>query len=768
VPRRVTLAGLLAGVAIVVSAPAAYAVDPTDVPGDAIAPDAVTVVATPVDVDVSEEAATVVVTARVTDAGSGVSAVTVRLGDGPPVGLSTLAGDARNGDWSGTATIPQAAVHGLVTAYVDARDTAGNTSTESLHVARIADSAPAVPVSIAAEPAGTGLRVTWTPPVPNGGSPVDGYTVTAEPAVEGPVVPVTVKVPGNASEAALSGLADGVRYAVRVAATNPVGMGPSATTDATIGTAAVTTPGTPRTVVASVADGLTDVSWVPPASDGGSPITGYEVRAAATTASLPIRVAAGATTARVPGLVNGVPYDVTVAALNDLGTGIPAATTVTPRTVPKAPVVTGTVAGDRSATVKWNAPAGDGGDPIHTYVVTAHPTGTRYTLPGSARSALVGGLANGAAVTFTLTAHNDAGASPASAPSAVTTPRQPVRLLVLTKPGPAVTYGAGSHASARLTSLIGTPIAGRRVELQAQVKPSTTWRTVSAGVTDANGFVRVHTSLPATAGLRLRHPGDTFATAHAWLTTVTVAQRVTAVPSASSVRAGTTLIVTGGIGPNHPIGSRVTLQRLTSTGWLNVVDGAMTTTSGYRLTWRPRTPQVLTMRVVKHADGDHASGVSATWRQTVAPEGAAELARQIKANTRIALDPSHVSGRVDLATARLNIADVAAGRLAKRSSYENAPGGYTSVDSRLLRALRRMGERGRVAVSEIAGGSHSRGSTHYSGRGLDIRSVNGVPVSRGSSYGMAVEACRAFGAVRIFHPAYDPFGGHQGHVHCDW
>ena len=747
-----------AGLAVALASPA-HAVDPVYVSGDTAAPVAVSVAVVPGDVDVSAEAATVVVTARVTDTGTGVTGVTVRLNGGEPVALSPLAGDARNGDWSGTATIPRATPHGLVTADVEARDGAGNVGTLSEHVARAADSAPAAPATVTATARQGAIDVTWTEPVANGGSPVEGYVVTAGDA--------EARVGADAREATLDGLTDGARYVVRVAAVNTVGTGLAASADAIVGTVPAGTPGAPQSVVATALDGAADVGWTPPASDGGSPVTGYEIRATGADAVVPVRVPAGVTTARVDGLVNGVPYDVTVTALSELGTGLPATTAVTARTAPAAPVVGATTPGDRSATVRWAAPPSDGGDAIHSYVVTAHPTGARYVLPGTARGALVGGLVNGAAVTFTVDARNDAGTSAPSAPSAVTTPRQPVVLTVLTRPGTAVTYGAGSHATARLTSLIGTPIPGRPVELQAQLKPSTTWTTVYTGVTDATGFVRLRTMLPASAGLRLRHAAGAYTSAHAWLATVTVAQRVTATPSTTVLRAGSTLTVTGTVAPNHPVGSRMTLQKYTPNGWVNLADGAMTTTSTYRIAWRPASVATLTVRVVRHADAHHASGVSGSWRQVVSA-GTVEYARMVKANPRISLDAIHVSGRIDGATARANIADLAAGRLARRSSYENAPGGYTRVDTRLLRALVRMGQRGRVTVTEIAGGSHSRGSTHYYGRGLDIRAVNGVPVSRGSAYGLAVEACRALGAVRIFHPGYDPFGGHQGHVHCDW
>lgn len=765
-PVRGALAGLLAAAAVVSATPA-YAIDPSDVPGDAAPPAPGAVVAAPVDVDTSEEAATVVVTARVTDSGSGVASVNVRLADGAPTALAPISGDLRDGDWSGRVTIPRATPHGPVAAFVEARDAAGNVATSSVHVARVADAPPAAPAAVVATAAERTVHVAWQAPAPNGGDAVEGYVVSAEATA--PAEPVVAKVGEADREAVLTLPGDGT-YVVRVAATNAAGRGADAVTDVVVGAAAASTPRMPRSVVVTRRDGAADLAWDEPAAEGGVPVTGYELRAVpASGVSAPpgatVLVGAAARGARVPGLTNGVPYALTVVALSEGGPGLPARAEVTPRAVPAPPVVAGTTAGDRIATVSWR-PASDGGDPVNAYVVTAHPTGTTYVLPSTARSARIGNLVNGAALTFSVVAHNRAGASAPSAPSAVTTPRQPVRLTVLTKPRTTVTYGAGSHATARLTSLIGTPIAGRRVDLQAQVKPSTLWRTVYSGTTDATGFVRVSTALPATAGLRLRHPGDAYQTAHAWVSTVYVAPRVTA--SAPVVQAGHVLTVSGTVAPAHAAGSRVTLQRQTPLGWVNVADGAMTTTSAYRVHWRPRTGGWYPMRVVKHADGDHVSGVSPTWTQQVRPEGMAEIARHIKANARIALDAIHVSGRVDLATARVNVADLAAGRLARRSSYEGAPGGTTRVDTRLLKALRRMGERGRVTVSEIAGGSHSRNSTHYYGRGLDIRMVNGVPVSRGTAYGFVVEACRAFGAVRIFHPSYDPFGGHQGHVHCDW
>ncbi len=90
-------------------------------------------------------------------------------------------------------------------------------------------------------------------------------------------------------------------------------------------------------------------------------------------------------------------------------------------TAPLSPVGT---AGDGHVNVSWSSPFDLGGSPITAYIVTASPGGATCSTT-SATTCLVTGLTNGTPYTFTVTATNGAGTSPASAPSAPVTPLAP-------------------------------------------------------------------------------------------------------------------------------------------------------------------------------------------------------------------------------------------------------------------------------------------------------------------------------------------------------
>src|SRR5215468_311026 len=94
---------------------------------------------------------------------------------------------------------------------------------------------------------------------------------------------------------------------------------------------------------------------------------------------------------------------------------------------PSAPTGVTATAGNGSATVSWTAPSNNGGSTITSYTVTpfiGSTAQTPKTVTGSppATSTTVSGLTNGTSYTFTVTATNATGTSPASSPSNAVTP----------------------------------------------------------------------------------------------------------------------------------------------------------------------------------------------------------------------------------------------------------------------------------------------------------------------------------------------------------
>ncbi|HEY5202584.1 MAG TPA: fibronectin type III domain-containing protein [Acidothermaceae bacterium] len=182
-----------------------------------------------------------------------------------------------------------------------------------------------------------------------------------------------------------------------------------------------TAPGAPTAVSAVPADGQATVSWTPPASNGGSAITGYTVTSSPGNFH---GTTSGATSVPVSGLTDGTSYTFTVTATNSVGTSAPsvASTPVVPAAVPGAPTAVSGVAGDGQVTVSWAAPAANG-SAITSYLVTSSGGQTQGTT--GATSAVVGGLTDGTSYTFTVTATNSVGTGPVSAPSSSVVPVAP-------------------------------------------------------------------------------------------------------------------------------------------------------------------------------------------------------------------------------------------------------------------------------------------------------------------------------------------------------
>lgn len=121
--------------------------------------------------------------------------------------------------------------------------------------------------------------VTWGA-APAGSAPVTGYTVRRYDGASTSPSTTTV-VSGAARSLLVTGLTNGAGYSFDVIATSSLGSGAPSAHTATVVPATI--PGAPVGAVPAAGDAggpvTASVSWSAPAQDGGTPVTGYVVRA---------------------------------------------------------------------------------------------------------------------------------------------------------------------------------------------------------------------------------------------------------------------------------------------------------------------------------------------------------------------------------------------------------------------------------------------------------------------------------------------------------
>ena len=260
---------------------------------------------------------------------------------------------------------------------------------------------PDAPTGLSATVSDQEVDLIWTAPASNGGATILRYEYELD------FSGTWTSTGGTATSYTVTGLTNGQSYTFRVRAVNRVGAGQATSSQSATPTSTVVAPDTPSSLSATPGNRQVMLSWVQPS--GGAALTHYEYEqdGSGTWTS----TGGKAPSYTVTGLTNGQSYTFRVRAVNSAGpsaaSGSQSATPTT--TAPEALQSLSFTPGDGQVTLRWRAPANDGGEPITHYEYEQDGSGTWISTGGTATSHTVTGLNNGQAYMFRVRAVNTLG-----------------------------------------------------------------------------------------------------------------------------------------------------------------------------------------------------------------------------------------------------------------------------------------------------------------------------------------------------------------------
>src|SRR2546421_200467 len=279
---------------------------------------------------------------------------------------------------------------------------------------------PTAPQGLGASPGDATVTLTWSAPSSNGGSPITNYRIYRATTSGGETLKATI---GNQLSYSDGGLTNGVTYYYQVSAVNAAGEGPRSNEASATPTAPATPPGAPQGLSATAGDATVTLTWSPPSSNGGSPITNYRIYRGTASGSETLITTIGNLLTYSDGAVsNGVTYYYQVSAVNNVGEGprsneASATPSAPPPTPPSAPTNLVATVGNAQVGLTWQAPVSNGGSPITNYKIyrgTASGGETLIATIGNQLSYSDGRLTNGVTYYYQVSAVNVAGEGPRS------------------------------------------------------------------------------------------------------------------------------------------------------------------------------------------------------------------------------------------------------------------------------------------------------------------------------------------------------------------
>ena len=249
-------------------------------------------------------------------------------------------------------------------------NTDGESSISSNEASATTAVAPGPPRTLTAvADGGTAINLSWTAPADSGSSLVAGYRIEVS-ANAGTWADLVANTGSAATAYKHTGLTSDTTLHYRVRAINAGATGdPSNVASAT--TSSV--PDAPTGLRADANADRVDLDWEAPASDGGSPVTGYRIEYSADGAAwsdLEEDTESTGTRYRHRGTEPGTTYRYRVSAINAVGRSEASnvAEATTDAVAPGAPAnLEAEADGATEVELDWDAPANDGGSPVTGY-----------------------------------------------------------------------------------------------------------------------------------------------------------------------------------------------------------------------------------------------------------------------------------------------------------------------------------------------------------------------------------------------------------------
>lgn len=288
---------------------------------------------------------------------------------------------------------------------------------------------PSAPQNVTAAAGNGQVTLSWQAPANDGGEQVNAYEVFrgTTSGTETLVTSGGCSSLGAVLTCTDTGLTNGTTYYYYLTAANPIGTGPQSNEANATPTSTASPPGAPTGLTAAAGDGQISLSWTPPASNGGSAITSYNVYRGTTSGGEFVLTSGGCsnlgavTSCTDTGLTNGQTYYYQVSAVNAVAEGKKSsevsATPASAASPPGAPTGLGAAPGTNQVSLSWTPPASNGGSSITSYRVYRGTTSGGETLLtsggcsglGAVMSCTDTGLTSGQSYFYKVTAVNATG-----------------------------------------------------------------------------------------------------------------------------------------------------------------------------------------------------------------------------------------------------------------------------------------------------------------------------------------------------------------------